>query len=61
LALGVLYALVAVDCDYVVDLFASRAAAEVGRSRVVADEPNFAEIMAIVELGDLPPFEVSTN
>ncbi len=56
-----LYALVATDCDYTVDLFMTRVAAERALAEVVADEPDFATFMAVVALGELPAFEVSAN
>jgi hypothetical protein len=57
----VLYVLVATDCAYTVDLFMTRVAAERALAKVVADEPDFATMMAVVLLGDLPPFPLSEN
>ena len=42
-----LYALVAGDCDFAVDLFPTLALAERALAEVLADEPLFAELLSI--------------
>lgn len=61
LAARMLYALVAIDCNYIVELFATRAGAEQARRKVLAEEPNFAEIMAVIEFGELPQLGYCSN
>lgn len=45
-----LYALVASDCGFAVDLFVDRRAAERVLGDVIADEPSFADLVSVVEL-----------
>jgi hypothetical protein len=45
-----LFALVASDSDFAVDLFASRATAEDALRQVLADEPEFEELLSIEPL-----------
>jgi len=49
-----LYALVAADCSFAVDLFASRAAAEEALRDVLGDEPAFEPLLEIVPI--TPPW-----
>ena len=52
---ALLYALVATDCDYAVELFRTRSAAERALAEVIADEPGFAAIMTVQIWAALPP------
>lgn len=45
-----LYALVAADSDFAVDVFTSRAAAEQALSEVLADEPAFEPLLEIISI-----------
>jgi hypothetical protein len=47
-----LYALVASDSAFAVDVFVSRASADEALADVLADEPAFADLLAIVVVGD---------
>lgn len=42
-----LYALVAADCDFAVDLYPTLALAEQALAEVLADEPLFAELLSV--------------
>lgn len=44
------YALVASDCDFAVDVFVELAAAERALADVLADEPRFAQLLSVVAL-----------
>ena len=45
-----LYALVAADSDFAVDVFVSQESAEDSLSEVLCDEPRFAPLLSIVPL-----------
>lgn len=45
-----LYALVASDCRFAVDVFVTRALAEEAMAEVLADEPGYAPLLSIREL-----------
>lgn len=45
-----LYALIAWDCSFAVDLYVSRAAAERALSEVLDDEPDFRDLLEVVLL-----------
>ena len=47
-----LYALVAADSNFAIDLFPSRAAAEAALRQVLADEPAFIDLLSITPLDD---------
>jgi hypothetical protein len=49
-----LYALVAADTDFAVDVFVHRADAESALNAALADEPGFADLLSIVEISDEP-------
>lgn len=49
-----LFALVAADSDFAVDLFTSRAAAEQALAEVLADEPAFESLLEIIPIA--PPW-----
>jgi hypothetical protein len=49
-----LYALVATDSDFAVDVFVTQAGAQRALAEVLADEPAFAPLLEIVTL--LPPW-----
>jgi hypothetical protein len=46
----VLYALVASDCSFAVDVFVTRALAERSLADVLRDEPTFAPLLSIEEI-----------
>jgi hypothetical protein len=46
----VVFALVASDSDFAIDLYTSREAAEEALSQVLADEPEFEELLRIEPL-----------
>lgn len=50
-----LFALVAADCAFAVDLFTSRAAAEQALTEVLADEPEFESLLEIIPIP--PPWQ----
>ena len=43
-----LYALVAADCEFAIDVFVERAHAERALADAVADEPGFATLLGVV-------------
>lgn len=45
-----LYALVASDCDFAVDVFVESAAAERALADAVADEPDFSRLLSVIAL-----------
>jgi hypothetical protein len=49
-----LYALIASDTDFAVDVFVCRADAEAALRAALADEPGFADLLSIVEISDEP-------
>lgn len=52
-----LYALVASDCDFAVDVFPTRELAEQALRDVLADEPPFVDLLAVTALLDEMPDE----
>jgi len=50
-----LYALVASDCTFAVDVFVSRSLAERALAEVLVDEPSFVSLLAVVAIA--PPWE----
>jgi len=54
-----LYALVASDCSFAVDVFMSREAAEAALADCLADEPQWLALLAVIALErgeDMAPF-----
>jgi hypothetical protein len=49
-----LYALIASDTDFAVDVFVRRADAEAALRAALADEPGFVDLLSIVEISDEP-------
>jgi hypothetical protein len=46
----VLYAIVAADSDFAIDVFVDRATAAQALAEVLGDEPAFVELLSVVEL-----------
>jgi hypothetical protein len=49
-----LYALIASDTDFAVDVFVRRTDAEAALRAAIADEPGFADLLSFVEISDEP-------
>jgi hypothetical protein len=48
---GVLFALVASDSTFAIDLYVSRERAEAELAAAVADEPRFADLLSVLAVG----------